>query len=368
MSILCIVGTRPEAIKLAPVIRALRARGGSADVRVCLTAQHRDLAGDVLRHFDVRADIDLDVMRPDQTLPELTAALLKTLDETIARERPEWVVVQGDTTSAMVAAMVGRERGARVLHVEAGLRTFDTSDPFPEEINRTLIARAATLHCAPTAISRNNLLAEGVEPKQIHVTGNTGIDALQWTLARSKEGTTRRASRDESQPRTILVTLHRREAFGAPLEGMCAAVADIARRAAGRARIVWPVHPNPNVSAIVRARLNGIANVQLIDPLPYCSAVDLLASGHVVLTDSGGLQEEAPSLGKPVLVLRERTERPEGVAAGVAELVGRDPSRITDAAMRLLDDEAAYRRMSQPVNLYGDGHAAERIVALMEAS
>jgi UDP-N-acetylglucosamine 2-epimerase (non-hydrolysing) len=360
VSILCIVGTRPEAIKLAPVIRALREGSNAAGVRVCLTAQHRDLVDEVLRFFEIDADLDLDVMRPDQSLPALTSALFRSLEHAIARERPGWIVVQGDTTSAMAAAIVGHEHGVKVVHVEAGLRTFDTADPFPEEINRTLIARAATLHCAPTDTSRANLLAEGVDPASIHVTGNTGIDALQWRLKdRSRE------SIASDSVRTVLVTLHRRESFGAPLEGMCSAIADIARRAAGRARIVWPVHPNPNVSTTVRARLSGVPNVQLIDPLPYCGAVDLLASCHFVITDSGGLQEEGPWLGKPVLVLRERTERPEGVAAGVAALVGRDPARITAAAMRLLDDDTAYARMATRANLYGDGRAAERIAALM---
>ena len=364
MKILCIVGTRPEAVKLAPVIRALRADPAPADVRVCLTAQHRDLVDDVLRHFTIRADIDLDVMRPDQSLPDLTAALFRGLDDLIARERPDCVVVQGDTTSAMTAAMVGHARGASVAHVEAGLRTFDSSDPFPEEINRTLIARASTLHCAPTETALANLIAEGVAADAIHVTGNTGIDALQWTLQQAPAAT-RASTPSSSGARTILVTLHRREAFGAPLDGMCAAIAEIAQRAAGRARFVWPVHPNPNVSAPVRRRLNGVPHVQLIDPLPYPDAVALLATCDIVLTDSGGLQEEAPALGKPVLVMRERTERPEGIAAGVAELVGRDPARIIAATMRLLDDAAAYARMATQASPYGDGHAGERIAALL---
>ena len=356
MRILFIVGTRPEAIKLAPVIRALRG-DSTTDVRICLTAQHRDLVDDVLRCFEIRADIDLDVMRPDQSLPDLTSVLFRRLDETIQRERPDCVLVQGDTTSAMAAAMTARERGAAVAHVEAGLRTFDSADPFPEEINRTLITRAAALHFAPTETSRANLLAEGVDDSSITVTGNTAIDALQWTLSSTAE----ELALSKAEESTILVTLHRREAFGAPLEGMCVAIAEIARRAAGRVRIVWPVHPNPNVAAIVRARLGNVPNVHLIDPLPYPKAVDALARCHFVITDSGGLQEEAPALGKPVLVLRDRTERPEGVAAGVAELVGRDPRRIIDAAMRLLDDDAAYSRMAKVLNLYGDSQAAERI-------
>lgn len=364
MTILCIVGTRPEAIKLAPVIRALRADPASADVRVCLTAQHRDLVDDVLRHFAINADLDLDVMRPDQSLPELTSSLFRSLDHAIARERPDWIVVQGDTTSAMAAAIVGHGRGASVAHVEAGLRTFDSSDPFPEEINRTLIARASTLHCAPTETSRANLIAEGVAADAIYVTGNPGIDALHWTLRQTA------AVKPPVKPagptaRTILVTLHRREAFGAPLDGMCAAIADIAQRAAGRARIVWPVHPNPNVSAPVRSRLTGVPHVHVIDPLPYPDAVALLATCDLVLTDSGGLQEEAPALGKPVLVLRERTERPEGVLAGTAALVGRDPARIIAATMQLLDDDAAYARMANQVSPYGDGHSGERIAALL---
>ncbi len=284
----------------------------------------------------------------------------------MAREQPDWVVVQGDTTSALVAALAGFQAGVRVAHVEAGLRTGRLDDPFPEEMNRSVIARVASLHCAPTEGARANLLREGLSDARIAVTGNTGIDALQWTLQRLPAGPGAPASGGRTT-RTILVTLHRRETFGAPLALMCGAIAQLARTAGDRARIVWPVHPNPNVSGPVRSALAGLPNVHLIAPLPYPDAVALLRDCDIVMTDSGGLQEEAPALGKPVLVLRDATERPEGIDAGIAELVGRDPARIVAAAMRLIEDQAAYARMARRVSPYGDGHAAERIVDLLGA-
>ena len=366
MRILCVIGTRPEAIKLAPVIRALRSDPGRFEVRLCLTAQHRDLMDDVLRHFELRADDDLDVMTPDQSLADLTSALFAGLGPLMAREQPDWVVVQGDTTSALAAALAGFQAGARVAHVEAGLRTGRLDDPFPEEMNRTVIARVASLHCAPTPGARAHLLREGISDARIAVTGNTGIDALQWTLQRLPAVSDAPPSHG-SAARTILVTLHRREAFGPHLAGMCGAIARLARTAGDRVRVVWPVHPNPNVSGPVRTALDGVPNVHLIAPLPYPDAVAMLRTCDIVMTDSGGLQEEAPSLGKPVLVLRDATERPEGVEAGVAELVGRDPARIVAVAMRLIDDDAAYARMARVVTPYGDGQAAGRIVDLLGA-
>ena len=365
MSILCIIGTRPEAIKLAPVIRALRADPSGPAVRVCTTAQHRELADDVLRHFEIETDIDLDVMRPGQTLPTLTAALFRELAAVFERDRPDWAVVQGDTTSAMAGALAAHTAGVRVAHVEAGLRTFDSSDPFPEEINRSLIAQVATVHFAPTEGARDNLIREGIADSAIRVTGNPGIDALQWTLQR--QPVSESATRD-SGTRTILVTIHRREAFGESLTGMCRAMVALAKGAAGRARIIWPVHPNPIVSSTVRQEVAGVPGIELIDPLPYPDAVALLNRCDLVMTDSGGLQEEAPALGKPVLVLRERTERPEGISAGVAVLVGRDPDRITSTALRLLSDNAEWNRMSRRLNLYGDGLSGPRIAALLSNS
>jgi UDP-N-acetylglucosamine 2-epimerase (non-hydrolysing) len=362
VSILCIIGTRPEAIKLAPVIRALRAQTDAPPVRVCATAQHRALADEVLRHFEIGVDIDLDIMRPDQSLPQLTAMLFRELAGVVEREQPEWVVVQGDTTSALAGALAAEAAGTQVAHVEAGLRTFDTRDPFPEEINRQVIARASTLHFAPTDQARGNLLNEGVPEATIHVTGNTGIDALQWTL---QQQPVEPLAAPRSDVKTILVTIHRREAFGHSLRDMCVALRTIVSRAAGRVRVVWPVHPNPNVSMTAAAELSGIDGIELIDPVPYPRAVALLNQCDFVMTDSGGLQEEAPALGKPTLVLRERTERPEGVTAGIARLVGRDPDRIVAAAMRLLDDADEWARMAKRVSPYGDGLAGPRIAALL---
>lgn len=372
--ILCVIGTRPEAIKLAPVVRALAADPASFQVRVCVTGQHRELLDAVFRHFNLTADDDLDVMRPDQSLAGLTAALFGGLGPLLARHAPDWVVVQGDTTSAMAAAIAGAYAGARVAHVEAGLRTGRIDDPFPEELNRTIISRAAHLHLAPTQRSRANLLAEGIASSAVVVTGNPGIDALQWTLARARaESGARPAAQAvsgtvaRSDPRTILVTLHRREAFGERLEQMCRALADLAVQAGPGVRIVCPVHPNPNVTGPMRAVLGGRPGVTLVDPMDYPSAVALLADCDFVMTDSGGLQEEAPALGKPVLVMRDATERPEGIEAGVAELVGRDPVRIVSAALRLLRDHDAYARMAQVAFPYGDGQSAARIVDALRA-
>jgi UDP-N-acetylglucosamine 2-epimerase (non-hydrolysing) len=361
--VLCVIGTRPEAIKMAPVIRELTADPGTFRVRVCVTAQHRELLDGVLRHFGLEADDDLDLMRPNQSLPDLTAALFSGLGRLFERHKPDWVVVQGDTSSAMVGAVAGVMAGARVAHVEAGLRTGRMDDPFPEELNRVLIGRTAHLHFASTDRARSNLLAEGVDAAAIVVTGNPGIDALMWTLSRAGRAT----PPSRSAQRSVLVTLHRREAFGAPLARMCGAIADLAAAAGPDVRFICPVHPNPNVAGPMRALLGHLPTVRLIEPVDYPAAAALLADCYFVMTDSGGLQEEAPALGKPVLVLRDATERPEGIAAGVAELVGRDHDRIVAAAMRLLTDEAAYARMARVAHPYGDGHAAERIAASLRA-
>jgi UDP-N-acetylglucosamine 2-epimerase (non-hydrolysing) len=366
-NVLCVIGTRPEAIKLAPVVRAIRAEAGHFRVRLCVTAQHRDLLDPLLQSFDLRPDHDLNLMRTGQSLPELTAALFGALGPVLAQERPDWVLIQGDTTSALVAAMTACYAGARVAHVEAGLRTGRIDQPFPEELNRLLIARIADLHFAPTERARANLLAEGIDEARVFVTGNTSIDALQWTLARTPQVRGDLVARPDT--RVVFVTLHRRESFGAPLERMCDAVATLAGLAGPGTRFVCTVHPNPNVSEPMRRVLGAVPNVVLIDPLDYPATVALLARCAFVMTDSGGLQEEAPALGKPVLVLRDTTERPEGVEAGVARLVGRESVAIVDAAMTLLQDPAAYARMARMVSPYGDGHAAERIArALLSAT
>ena len=364
---LVVFGTRPEAIKLAPVVHALRRCSGRADVRICVTGQHRELIDPLLEYFDLPPDDDLEIMRADQTLAELTAALFTRLGDVLQREQPDWVVVQGDTTSAMVAAMSAFYRQIKVAHVEAGLRTGRKDQPFPEEINRVVVARVADLHFAPTPLARRNLLREGIDESTIYVTGNTSIDALHWVLARPDRPSLPIALPEESQ--LVFVTLHRRESFGPTLEGMARAIRACARRAGSSVHFLCPVHPNPNVARAFGDIFDDVPTVSLTEPLDYRTTAHVLARCRFVVTDSGGLQEEAPSIGKPVLVLREVTERPEGIDAGTALLVGTDPARIEASIMRLLTDEEAYRQMATAVSPYGDGHASERIIdALLSAS
>ena len=345
---------------MAPVVHALRNLPDLFDTRVCVTAQHRDLLDPLVRFFDLQPDYDLNVMTPGQSLGELSVALLRQITPVIASEQPDVVVVQGDTTSSFCAALAAFYAGSAVAHVEAGLRTGRTDHPFPEEANRRLITCLARHHFAPTELARERLIGEGVPESAITVTGNTAIDALHWTLPRAPE-----VCEDLLAPaggHTILVTLHRRESFGPPLEAMCDALLTLARRTDGRARFVCTVHPNPNVSGALRQHLDGVPGIRLVEPLNYPDFVGLLARCHFVVTDSGGLQEEGPALGKPVLVLREHTERSEGVAAGATQLVGRSPEAIVAAVMRLLDEPATYERMSRSGSPFGDGHAASRIV------
>lgn len=357
--ILAVVGTRPEAIKMAPVIRALRSEPW-AEVRVLATAQHRQMLDQVLDAFAIVPDVDLDIMAPDQTLPELTSRLLSRLDEVFARERPDVVLIQGDTTTVMTAAMAAFYRHIAVGHVEAGLRTGDLQNPFPEEMNRIVAGRLSRWHFAPTAGARDNLLREGFDPASVHVTGNTVIDALLEVVQREvplpvevPEGR-----------RMLLVTAHRRENFGAPFREVCEAVRDIADRHAD-VHVVYPVHPNPNVSGPAHEILSGHARIVLCPPLDYLPFVAAMKRAHLILTDSGGVQEEAPALGKPVLVMRQETERPEAVEAGVVKLVGPVRDAIVAEASRLLDDTEAYARMARGVSPYGDGRAAGRIVDIL---
>lgn len=357
--ILAVVGTRPEAIKMAPVIRALRSESW-AEVRVLATAQHRQMLDQVLDAFAIVPDVDLDIMAPDQTLPELTSRLLSRLDEVFARERPDVVLIQGDTTTVMTAAMAAFYRHIAVGHVEAGLRTGDLQNPFPEEMNRIVAGRLSRWHFAPTAGARDNLLREGFDPASVHVTGNTVIDALLDVVQREvplpfevPEGR-----------RMLLVTAHRRENFGAPFREVCEAVRDIADRHAD-VHVVYPVHPNPNVSGPAHEILSGHARIVLCPPLDYLPFVAAMKRAHLILTDSGGVQEEAPALGKPVLVMRQETERPEAVEAGVVKLVGPVREAIVAEASRLLDDPEAYARMARGVSPYGDGRAAGRIVDIL---
>jgi len=405
MTILLVFGTRPEAIKLAPVIRELKARrdrpaaaGPALAVRVCVTAQHREMLDQVLRLFDITPDYDLGVMESNQTPTQVASAVLARLEPILGAERPDWVVVQGDTTTVAAAAIAAFYARARVAHVEAGLRTRDKWQPFPEEINRRVAGAVADLHFAATEGARRNLLAEGVPPERILVTGNPVIDALQWAAAMpptpqvqallQRAGVREERQRSEgaeerggggaaaesplhgglAEPALLLVTAHRRENFGAPLEQICLALRDIADRYAGRVRLLYAVHLNPNVWDPVHRLLGDHPHILLTPPLDYLATVHLLKGAALVLTDSGGVQEEAPSLGKPVLVLREVTERPEGVEAGTARIVGTDRARIVAETVRLLEEPAAYAAMATAVNPYGDGQARGRIVRALLAS
>jgi UDP-N-acetylglucosamine 2-epimerase (non-hydrolysing) len=348
--ILLVVGTRPEAIKLAPVVRRLRQEPDRFEAVLCATAQHREMLDQVLEVFGLEPDVDLDLMRPGQSPNEVASRVFAALDPLLARTAPDWLLVQGDTTTAMCAAVAAFHRRVRVGHVEAGLRTGDFQHPFPEEMNRRVVDLVADAYFAPTARAARALASEGVEEAKIHLTGNTVVDAL-LEIAR-REG-------DEPETDTVLITAHRRESFGPPLAAIVRAIARLAR-AFPRTRFLHVVHPNPNVLAAVRAN-EGLANVELLEPLDYRGLVRLLRASRLVLTDSGGIQEEAPTFGKPVLVLREKTERPEGVEAGLAKLVGTDEETIVAEASRLLSDASARRRMTEGANPYGDGRAARRI-------
>ncbi len=367
LRVLSIFGTRPEAIKMAPVVRALQRQATALEARVCVTAQHREMLDQVLRLFDLRPDYDLDVMVAGQSPTQAASAILRQLEPILAEAQPDWVLVQGDTTTVMAASLAAFYAGVKVGHVEAGLRTGDKWQPFPEEINRRIASVVADLHFAPTEWARDNLLREGVAPQAVCVTGNPVIDALRWVAAQPAPAAAQRLLAGAPGSRTLLVTAHRRENFGQPLEHICQALRALAERYAGTLRIIYPVHLNPNVQAPVRRWLADVPGVTLTDPLDYLTLVHVLKQSTLVLTDSGGLQEEAPGLGVPVLVLREVTERPEGVQAGTVRLVGTDPHRLVAAAAELLDDPAAHARMARAANPYGDGTAAERIVAALLA-
>ena len=352
---------------MAPVIKELEKYPDEITSLICATAQHREMLDQVLDVFDIRPDHDLDLMRPGQTLSQLTANILTQLDQLMARERPDWVLLQGDTTTVMVASLVAYYHRVRVGHVEAGLRTSDKWQPYPEEINRRLTDVLADLYFAPTEGSRQNLLREGVAEQAIVVTGNTVVDALQMTVRRLRQEDRRSSPWLSNGRRLILVTAHRRENFGEPLTHICHALAELAARYPSQIQIVYPVHPNPNVLEPVRKMLGGIRNITLTEPLSYYEFVRLMSEAYLILTDSGGLQEEAPSLGVPVLVLREVTERPEGVAAGVVKVVGTDERTIVEETAALMENDLAYQRMAQAANLYGDGHASQRIVEAIRA-
>jgi len=367
LRVLSVFGTRPEAVKMAPVVLRLRQTPG-VDSRVCVTAQHREMLDQVLALFDLKPDHDLDLMQPDQSLAELTASVFRGLDPVLEQEQPDWVLVQGDTTTVMATALLAYYHRVRLGHVEAGLRTGDKWRPFPEEINRRVAGVVADLHFAPTDWARANLLREGIPEDRVVVTGNPVIDALQAIVAQPYDETKGPLAGVPADRRLILVTAHRRESFGRPLEDIFSALKRLAETYATRAEILYPVHRNPNVRQPAERILGGLPNVRLIDPLDYRDMAHCLQRAFLVLTDSGGLQEEAPALGTPVLVLRQVTERPEGLQAGTARLVGTDPDRIVAEASRLMDDPQAHAAMARAANPYGDGHAAERIVAALLAA
>jgi UDP-N-acetylglucosamine 2-epimerase (non-hydrolysing) len=369
--VMLVFGTRPEAIKMAPLYHTLRRHPEDFDTLTCVTAQHRQMLDQVLQTFDIVPDIDLNLMKPGQDLFDITASVLLGMREVISRDRPDVLLVHGDTTTTLATSMAGFYAGVPVGHVEAGLRTRDLQAPFPEEFNRQVAGKVARWHFAPTSVSRQNLLDERVPDDKITVTGNTVIDALDWVLARIDSDALRRAEVaglldgrlpfDWRAERFVLITGHRRENFGDGFLQICEALRELAA-AYPATRFVYPVHLNPNVQKPVNDILAGLSNVILVAPIDYEPFVYLLKHSYLVLTDSGGIQEEAPSLGKPVLVMRDVTERPEAVAAGTVRLVGAHRQRIVDNVRELLDSEASYHSMARAHNPYGDGHACGRIV------
>jgi len=365
--LLFIFGTRPEAIKLCPTVLRIRRDSTDFDTRVCVTAQHRRLLDQVLGVFNVKPDHDLDLMLPGQTLFQSTSRILSGLEPVLEAEKPDMVLVQGDTTTTFCGALAAFYKQIPVGHVEAGLRTGDLFQPFPEEANRLLTTRLATLHFAATPWAADNLRSEKVPDAAIHITGNTGIDAVLYIRDLLESGQLTGGTWPFLDPRRklILVTAHRRESFGEGFEQICRALARIARR--DDVQIIYPVHPNPNVTDPVNRLLGTLPNVHLIEPLGYVPFVDLMRRAYLLITDSGGVQEEGPSLGKPILVLREKTERPEAVEAGTVRLVGTDEERIVSEAEKLLDSAEEHSSMTRVHNPYGDGHASERILALIRS-
>jgi UDP-N-acetylglucosamine 2-epimerase (non-hydrolysing) len=363
--VLSVFGTRPEAIKMAPVVHRLRARPDRFESLVCVSAQHRDMLDQVMGVFSLTADHDLAIMTPGQSPAGVAARVLDRLPPLLREVRPDVLLVQGDTMTTFASSFAAYLERIPSCHVEAGLRTGNRYHPFPEEMNRVLTTRLADLHFAPTAIARDRLLDEGVPPETVILTGNTVIDALLATVKRDYRFQTPALAALDPAMRLVLVTTHRRESFGAPLRATCAAIADLVARFAD-IEVVIPVHPNPQVKGPVEAMLCDTPRVRLIPPVDYVEFVHLMARAYLILTDSGGVQEEAPSLGKPVLVLRDTTERPEGVEAGTAVVVGTDRERIVATAARLLSSPADYQRMASAVSPYGDGRASERIVASLE--
>lgn len=365
VKVLTVIGTRPEAIKLFPLVHALEA-DPRFESRVCVTGQHREMVDELLRLTAIRPDHDLRVMCPHQTPAQLAAGILAKLEAVLERERPEWVVVQGDTTTALAAALCAHYHAIPVCHVEAGLRSGDLASPWPEEAHRRMIAGIARVHCSPTDRAAASLRAENVSAEAIHITGNTVVDAVYWMVRALQDNPALNAAADKisdnaGKRRLVLLTMHRRENWGSPLRAVAAAIRTIARR--DDVQFVIPLHPNPEVRAVFVEDLKGLTNVGLVPPLSYPDFIGLLSGCHMVVTDSGGVQEEAPILGKPVLVLRTATERWEGVAGGTARLIGTDSAAVVNAIEELLDDPVRHHLMSASARYYGDGAAGPRVLA-----
>ena len=361
MKLLFILGTRPDAIKLAPVIKQAKKNKGIKSF-VCLTAQHREMLDQVIRFFEIKPNFDLNLMTPNQNLAAFTSEATKKLNNVIKKVKPDWVIIQGDTTTTFVGALCAFYHKVKIAHVEAGLRTFNKYSPYPEEINRTLTTNLADLHFAPTKRAEKSLIKEGVSRKRIKVTGNTGIDALLVALKKTKKyGTKASLQKIDFSKKIILVTGHRRESFGEPFKKICSALKKLAK-SFPEFEIVYPVHLNPNVKKLVFKMLKSIPNIHLIKPLDYPSFVWLMKKSYIILTDSGGIQEEAPSIKKPVLVMREVTERPEGIKAGIAKIVGTNDKNIVKSVRKLIKDKKLYKKMTTTKNPYGDGKASQRIL------
>lgn len=362
LRVLLVFGTRPEAVKMARLAQLMRDHPDIEPI-LCVTAQHRQMLDQVLDWFKLTPDIDLNLMQPDQTLADLTARAITSVSRVIADTRPDVVLVQGDTTTVMTASLAAFYARVPVGHIEAGLRTYDNANPFPEEANRRLTSVLATYHFAPTQRAADTLIAErGIDPARVYLTGNTVVDALHWT--RSQPYTLNLDIPFDEREKLILVTAHRRESFGAEFRSICSALRELVESNPDL-RIVYPVHLNPNVRQPVYEILGGVERIHLIEPLPYPALVHLMARSWLILTDSGGIQEEAPSLGKPVLVMRRTTERPEAIEAGVAKLVGTDAEAIVSAVENLIRDDCAYRTMANAVSPFGDGRATERIIEIL---
>lgn len=374
IKVLLVFGTRPEAIKLAPVINKLKSDYKNFSTVICITAQHRYMLDQVLDLFDITPDYDLNIMKENQTLFDITVECLRKIENILKREKPDIILVQGDTTTCFIASLAAYYLKIKIGHIEAGLRTTDKFNPFPEEMNRRLTDHLADFHFAPTQTARENLLKEGISPSKIYVTGNTVIDALLFILEKQKDkkiqeslsqNLLRKYNISLDSRKLILVTGHRRESFGQEFRNICAGLKKIALNN-NNVQIIYPVHLNPNVQKPVREILANIKNIHLIEPLDYFSFIWLLNKSYLVLTDSGGIQEEAPSLGKPVLVMRHKTERPEGVKAGVAKVIGTSSDSIYSETMLLLKNHSIYQSMSRATNPYGDGKASHRICSTLK--